>query len=186
MTREETKKIIRIMCDSYPNYKPANISETVDVWTAMLDGFTYQQISYALKAFILSDTSGFAPSIGQLVQLIRKADESNSEGLTELEAWNMVSKAIRNGTYHAQEEFDKLPALVQKAVGDPGQLRNWAMTDLDSVETVAQSNFLRTYRGLAKREQELQAIPENVRKLMASISCAPKVCKSEQIEVKNG
>ena len=38
MTREETVKIIRIMVDSYPNYKPNDISETVDVWQMMLGG----------------------------------------------------------------------------------------------------------------------------------------------------
>ena len=53
MTREETVKIIRIMVDSYPNYKPNNISETVDVWNMMLSEYTYEQISVALKAYIL-------------------------------------------------------------------------------------------------------------------------------------
>ena len=43
MTREETVKIIRIMVDSYPNYKPNNISETVDVWHMMLSEYTYEQ-----------------------------------------------------------------------------------------------------------------------------------------------
>lgn len=184
MTREETKKIIRIICDSYPNYRPSNLSETVDVWSSMLDSFSYQQISVALKAFILTDTSGFAPSIGQLVQMIKKAEQKDE--MNELEAWTMVSKAIRNSSYHAEEEFAKLPPLVQKAVGSPRQLQNWSQTSLESIETVVQSNFLKTYRGVYKREQELQALPENVRNALASISCAPRVVKSEQIGVKNG
>lgn len=69
MTREETKKIIRIMCDSYPNYKPMDLKETVDVWTMMLEECTYEQISVALKQYILTENSGFAPSIGQLVNI---------------------------------------------------------------------------------------------------------------------
>ena len=67
MTREETVKIIRIMCDCYPNYKPNDLSETVDVWTMMLEEYPYEQIAVSLKAYVLSDTSGFAPSIGQLI-----------------------------------------------------------------------------------------------------------------------
>lgn len=49
MTRDETVKIIRIMCDCYPNYKPSNLSETVDVWNMMLEEYSYSQISMALK-----------------------------------------------------------------------------------------------------------------------------------------
>ena len=183
MTREECKKLLRIIVDSYPNYKPGNIAETVDVWTYMLSDYKYQDIAVALKAYILTDTSGFAPSIGQLVQMLNKAKEP--EQLNELEAWALVSKALRKATYYAEEEFNKLPPLVQKAVGDPSQLKNWSQSDMKSVETVIQSNFLKTYRTITKREQELQAIPENVRKLLGAISCAPKVNKSEFLEVKN-
>lgn len=57
MTREETVKIIRIMCDCYPNYKPSNLSETIDVWNMMLENCTYEQVSVALKAYVYSDTT---------------------------------------------------------------------------------------------------------------------------------
>lgn len=72
MTRDETVKIIRIMCDCYPNYKPSNLSETVDVWNMMLENCTYEQVSVALKAYVFSDTSGFAPSIGQLINKLHE------------------------------------------------------------------------------------------------------------------
>lgn len=75
MTREETVKIIRIMVDSYPNYKPNDISETVDVWQMMLDEYSYQQISQALKEYILTEKTGFAPSIGQLANLVNVQKE---------------------------------------------------------------------------------------------------------------
>ena len=162
MTREEAKKIIMVMCTTYPNYHPDNLSDTVDVWTMMLEDFTYQEISLALKAYILTDTSGFAPSVGALVAKVRKTNELN-----ELEAWSMVSKALKNGTYGAEEEFAKLPPIVQKAVGAPSNLRQWAQTDADSVENVIQSNFIKTYRSAVKREQELQALPQNIRNALS-------------------
>jgi len=37
MTRDECKKLIMIMSATYPNYKPADISMTIDVWTEMLN-----------------------------------------------------------------------------------------------------------------------------------------------------
>lgn len=152
------------MVDSYPNYKPSNISETVDVWCMMLDEYSYEQVAMGLKSYILSDTSGFAPAIGQIVDKIKTVSEPPQ--LNELEAWGLVDKAIRNSGYHAEEEFAKLPPLVQKAVGSPSQLRNWGMTDIDSIETVAQSNFMRTYRAVAKREDEVSRMPAQIRQLI--------------------
>jgi hypothetical protein len=162
MTRDETKKIIRIIADSYPNYKPSDISETIDVWSMMLEEYPYNQIAMALKAYILTDTSGFAPSIGQLVNKLTSAEPQ----LNEMEAWSLVSKAIRNGYYGAEEEFAKLPEVVQKAVGNPANLRAWAHTDEQSIENVVQSNFLRTYRVVVKRESENAKLPDSLRNAM--------------------
>lgn len=163
MTREETVKIIRIMVDSYPNYKPNNISETVDVWNMMLSEYTYEQISVALKAYILSDTSGFAPSIGQLIGKIQSI--SRPQELSEMEAWSLVSKAIRNSGYNSVEEFAKLPPIVQNAVGLPDQLRTWAL-DENYNEQVVSSNFIRCYRTELARHDELSKMPEEIKALI--------------------
>lgn len=167
MTREETIKIIRIMVDSYPNYKPNDISETVNVWHMILSEYTYEQISIALKAYILSDTSGFAPSIGQLVGKIQAI--TKPEELNEMEAWALVSKAIRNSGYNSVEEFAKLPPLVQKAVGLPDQLMTWAL-DENYNEQVVSSNFMRCYRTELARHEELSKMPSEVKALIDSVS----------------
>lgn len=167
MTREETVKIIRIMVDSYPNYKPNNISETVDVWQMMLSEYTYDQISVALKAYILSDTSGFAPSIGQLVDKIKTI--TTPQELNEMEAWALVSKAIRNSAYNSMEEFAKLPPLIQKAVGLPNQLRTWAI-DENYNEQVVSSNFMRCYRNEVESENKILSMSKEVQSLLQNIS----------------
>lgn len=166
------------MVDSYPNYKPNNISETVDVWQMMLSEYTYEQISVALKAYILSDTSGFAPSIGQLVAKIQTI--SRPQELSEMEAWALVSKAIRNSGYNSVEEFAKLPPLVQKAVGLPDQLRTWAL-DENYNEQVVSSNFMRCYRTELARHEELSKMPSDVKALIENAS---KGSYSAQIEEK--
>lgn len=166
MNREETKKILRIMVDSYPNYKPVDMAETIDVWQMMLEDFSYQQVAMALKAYIMSDTSGFAPSIGQLVGKMQMISTPNE--LNEMEAWALVSKAIRNGYYGAETEFEKLPEMVQRAIGQPSQLRQWAHSDMESIETVIQSNFIKTYRTVVKRESEIQRMPIEVRNMIGA------------------
>lgn len=178
MTREETVKIIRIMCDCYPNYKPNNLSETVDVWNMMLENYSYEQVSVALKAYINSDISGFAPSIGQLIGKIQTI--SQPQELDGMAAWGLVSKALRNGTYGAVEEFNKLPPLVKQAVGMPDNLKNWATSDYQTIETVIQSNFLRTYETVVKRVNEINRMPDNIKSLIKKANANSYKAQIEQ------
>lgn len=166
------------MCDCYPNYKPNNLSETVDVWQMMLDEYSYNQVSIALKAYVTSDTSGFAPSVGEIVAKIQLV--SQPQELGGMAAWGLVSKALRNGTYGAVEEFNKLPPLVRQAVGIPGNLKNWATSDYQTIETVIQSNFLRTYEVIVKRETEISRMPDNIKSLIEKTNANSYKAQIEQ------
>lgn len=166
------------MCDCYPNYKPNNLSETVDVWQMMLDEYSYNQVSIALKAYVTSDTSGFAPSVGEIVAKIQLV--SQPQELDGMAAWGLVSKALRNGTYGAVEEFNKLPPLVRRAVGMPDNLKNWAASDYQTIETVIQSNFLRTYETIVKRANEINRMPDNVKSLIEKANANSYKAQIEQ------
>lgn len=165
LTKEEMKKIMRIMCNCFQNFRPSNIAETTDVWGMMLSDYTYQQISVALKSYILSDTSGFAPTIGQLVDMVHSV--SKPQELNEMEAWALVSKAIRNSGYRYTEEFLKLPAIIQRAIGTPEQLHIWA-TDEDYNETVVMSNFQRSYRMTLLSKTENMKLPSDVQRMISA------------------
>ena len=177
MTREETVKIIRIMVDSYPNYKPNDISETVDVWHMMLSDYDYNLVAMALKAYILSDTSGFAPSIGQLVDKMKSI--TSPQELNEMEAWSLVCDALKNCGYNYVEEYEKLPPLVQKAVGLPTQLREWSLTENLNKEVIG-SNFMRCYRIEVERQNEISKMPQDVREMLEKISSESHSCHIEQ------
>ena len=167
MTRDETKQLLMRISSVYPNWKPqAELKYVVETWWEYLSEYTYNEIKTALRAYVSTDISGFAPSIGQLIEKMRTI--STPAELSEMEAWSIVSKALRNGYYGAEQEFEKLPTIVQKAVGSPSQLRNWSQTDAESVENVIQSNFMRTYRAVIARERELQKMPQDVKKIMQS------------------
>lgn len=181
MKREEIVKIIRIICDCYPNYKPNNLTETVDVWNMMLSDYTYEQISLALKAYILADTNGFAPSIGQLVDRVNTF--SQPQELNELEAWSLVYKAIRNSGYNSEYEFSLLPDIVRKAIGTPNQLRAWAM-DENFNEQVVGSHFIRCYRSEVAKDSDFRKMPANIQSLINNNSKA-QIDKVEQQLVMN-
>ncbi len=165
MTRDDTKKILMRIQSVFPNWKPtADLRFVVDTWCEYLSDYSYEQVLVALNAYIVTDTSGFAPSIGQLVGKMQMVSQPNE--LNEMEAWALVSQALKNGYYGAEEEFAKLPELVQKAVGTPANLRAWAHTDESSIENVVQSNFMRTYRTVVKRENECAKLPPSIKNLI--------------------
>ena len=157
MNRDDVKKIIGVMVTSYPNYKPQDMKMTVDIWHEMLQEYEASDVFMALKSYIASDTSGFAPSIGQLINMICKTTQPQL--MNEHEAWSLVRKALENGIYNSQREFDNLPELVQKAVGSANQIHVWA-TDPDYDEGVMSSNFMRAYRTVCSRQEEYNRMPK--------------------------
>ena len=164
MTRDETKKIVAVIATTYSNFHPSDLSLLVDVWTSALMEYAYAEVSAALAAYIRTETSGFAPSPGQLIDLIAKA--RHADELTETAAWALVRRAIGRSAYHAEEEFEALPDAVRDAVGAPSQLWAWAV-DEDFNEGVISSNFMRSYRVTKQRRIEDEKIPERVRLLLA-------------------
>lgn len=186
VTREETIELLMMVQAAFPNYKPQDKTVAVNTWFLMLSDYPYQQVQMALKAYIATDTSGFAPSIGQIIdkmQMINSHAEQN-----EMEAWSLVSKALRNGNYKSREEFEKLPDLVKEAVGSPENIHNWAQSDIKSVESVIQSNFIKSYRLVVNRQKEMQKLPKDIRAMISeNSSCNGKRIGSSQktmLEVK--
>lgn len=120
MLREETAKLLMMIQGAYPNYKPDNKTVTINTWNLALSDISFDLAQKAFLAYLRADTKGFAPTPGQLIALVRELNTPKQ--LNELEAWSLVEKAIRNSIYNSQEEFSKLPPLVQKAVGSPYDL----------------------------------------------------------------
>lgn len=167
MDREQTKKIIGAIMGAFPAFNPQNVPLMVDTWTTCLEEYSFEQIAFALKTYITTNTTGFAPSIGQLIGIL--ADHANRNQMNESEAWNLVYKAICKSTYGAKEEFDKLPPTIQRAVGTYHQLKAWA-GDTDFNEGVESSNFKRAYKMAIEREKYECKIPQKLMNALDNVS----------------
>lgn len=166
MTRDEVKKVIRIIKAAYPSF--ANNVELVDLveaWSVVLAEDNAKDIERALMQFIRTDTKGFPPSLGQLTTLAMPQVQES-----ELAVWCQVYKAICNSNYNAREEFEKLPSAAKMAIGRPEQLQAWAMMDANTVLSVGQSNFLRSYREAVKVIENNAALPPSQRKVIEAPS----------------
>lgn len=167
MTEIETSKIFAVLEAVYPDFgsklSDSEYDGLIALWGELFDE-PYELVSNAVKAFIASDEKGFSPKPGQIKALIRKMN--SVEEMSEGEAVNLILKATRNSTYNSVEEFNKLPPRLQQLVGSPMQLREWAVSDSSTINTVVASNLQRSYRAIAERHAELNALPESIKKHM--------------------
>ena len=168
MTRDDVIKIMSVLRGAYPHFyrdiSKQEAYDTINLWTDMFSRDDASIVSAAVKSLIDGDDKGFPPTIGQVKAKMRLL--VGSDELTEAEACNLVSKAVKNGLYGAVEEFEKLPPAVKRIVGSPSQLRDWASMDSDTLHSVVASNFQRSYKVVATREKEIAALPEDVKKLI--------------------
>lgn len=169
MNRVETAGVLSVLRAAYPQfYRGVSAKEaerTVSLWQELFKDEDARVVSVAVKAMIASRTSTFPPVIGEVKEEIQKMRAPRRMG--EAEAWHLVAAAIRNSLYNAQTEYDKLPPTVQRLVGSPQQLREWASMDTDAVASVVASNFRRAFRVRAASDWEFQKLPADIRQAIS-------------------
>jgi hypothetical protein len=92
-----------------------------------------------------------------------------------MEEW---SRVWRNGELDprpsAVRNFEALPEVLRRIVGDPKQLADWERLGNDEIDTVLQSNFMRSFRARAAHEREYMALPNDVKQAMEALSSGMK------------
>lgn len=135
----------------------------VSTWQGVLSDVTYEEASRGLMMFLRSDTKGFPPSPGQVLDCCKRGE---MEQMTAMEAWSLVTRALSNSIYHSEEEFAQLPEIVQRAVGSPENLREMAQVDTDTVQSVEKSHFIRTFNAQVSKQAEYIKMPDVVREIL--------------------
>lgn len=161
-TKDEFMQLVAVLRAAYNSEKFMPDKQSALVWYEMLKDIEYPVLMQGCYKLIQS--SPYPPTIADIRASC--ASLQTVERLTDLEAWALVRKALSNGTYGAEQEFAKLPPLVQKAVGSPANIREMAQADLDSVATVFQSQFLRAYRAETQRAADMAKLSPKIRTLL--------------------
>lgn len=160
MTAEDFGKLAMAIKTYYPRDNMLPTKESMQLWYDALKDIDYQSACIGLKNHVV--TSKFPPTIADIRSGVAI---TQPQELNEMEAWALVSKAIRKSSYHSVEEYEKLPPTVQKAVGLPDQLRIWAV-DENYVESVIMSQFQKCYREEIRKQEEFQKIPSDIKQLI--------------------
>ena len=172
MTYDETLKIFAVLKaeygEAFKNMSRIDAEAKVALWAEAFADTPYEVVGMAVKSYICTSTEPYLPKIGRIKQEISKL--THKEQMTEQEAVSLILKATKNGLYGAQEEYDKLPAVLKRLVGSPEQIRAWSRMPVDELQTVVASNLMRSYKVIAKREEEYQALPSSIKKLLGQAS----------------
>lgn len=170
MTKDEVIKIIFVIRANYPETYARMGKDDAELlatsWMALLQDYSYEEISLALQNYLVNDTYGKAPKVGQLIESLHKVaakDELNAN-----EAWALVYKAICNSTYNAEAEYNKLPPVVQKAVGHYRNLQDYASMSIEDVQVTIKAHFKSIYEVEAKRAKELAKLPKSIKERLGS------------------
>ena len=167
MTKSEFSNLVKAMKAVYSDPKFIADADAIMVWYEFFKEDDYMVVQTAIKKYMANNE--FPPTIAGIRKNINEITNPDLS-MTEGAAWALVYRAICNSAYNAQEEFNKLPAECQKAVGNPAILKEWAGLDKDEVNTVIQSNFMRSYKVEKKRSQEMQMLPPSTRGVIQMLS----------------
>ena len=157
MEREQFKVLVKAMKAVYaqPTFIPDQ--DAFNVWFALLGDLPYKQAELAVQKHMA--TEKFPPTIADIREKAEQITSVKETEMSELEAWAIVRKAIGRSNYYAEEEFEKLPEACKMAVGNPSNLREWAMMDSDQVGTVEQA-FLAYSDDIGTEFEDMEDFPD--------------------------
>jgi len=168
--RDEVVVLMGMIRTAYPrfysNMTKDEARQAIDLWSTMFADDDAKIVTEAVKAMIT--TLKFPPTIADVKEKIRLI--TIPERMTEMEAWNLVYDAICSANYSAQANFDRLPPTIQRIVGSPNSLKEWAMMEADIVKSVIQSNFMRSYRMIMENEKQLEMLPQSTKLFMLGLN----------------
>lgn len=177
MTEAEFGKIAVAMKSIYTDPKFLPDKYAISVWYNMLKDLSNAECQAAVSEYIA--TKRFAPTVADIRELATKHAEPDEDAENAEIAWSHVSRAIQNGNYGAEKEFERLTPTEQKAIGSSANIRELAQMDVDTVNSVEKSHFIRNFRAVVSRKKDDAKIPPQIASLIDKVS-APKIESSEQ------
>lgn len=153
MTNKEWYSVVKVLNDAY-EYNGKAMFESPDkiqYWFSCLSDLDYMAVCGAVKRLAMTNPN--RPTIAD----IRKECATLTameKPMSEAEAWSIVRMALRDSSYHAQEQFDAFPEIIKKAVVTPDRLREWGQMPSDTVGSVVRAEFRRSYESAANSVQQ--------------------------------
>lgn len=154
MTRKETGAVMDTLRVAYPQFYRGNQEResalAVKLWAELFAQDDLKTVLAAVKRLIALDTRGFPPAIGAVKEQVWRLQ--HPQELDAVGAWALAAKAVNSPDYEAA--FAALPEEVRQVVGSPAQLAQWGRMEETAFQSVAASNFQKSYRERMNRRKE--------------------------------
>ncbi len=182
MNREQVIQILSTLKAAFPHsfqkMGRSDVEAMINLWLRQFANEDAKIMSAAVDSLIATRTVGYSPTVGEIKEQVHRLRVG--EQPSEADAWALVERACRNGLYHSEEEFERLPPEVQRAVGSPEQLRAWAQMDSETVNSVVASNFRKNFVTAQLREKQDSMLPPGVRELAKELSAKMGMVQAPQ------
>ena len=170
MKKQETAQIITLLAGNYNNIAEKNKEQKqmmLNTWQECLGDLDYKLVLQAVKITIIE--SPYPPTIHDIrknaIEMINPTIQR-----TAIEAWNEAYSMICNGGYMTEEQFKTASPEVQKFFGNVRQVKELALTDLKTVNTVTKGQFLKQYEVITEREKQQKLLPEQMQQMIGQLS----------------
>lgn len=173
MNEIETMKIIAML---ETNWQPMKDQEAAyELWASAFEDEPFELVRAAVMALIQTDPGEFRPTVAKVRRKMH--DLLYGRRISEAEAWQLVKGCLHEAQSEpetlggARRAWKRLPEDIQKLV-TPRQLLDWNSVETGTLDTVIQSNFMRSYRDVTDRRYEKEAIPPTLGKQIKMLQAA--------------
>lgn len=172
MTREETASMLSILRAAYPNFyskmNAQQLNNVLDLWSEMFEHDDVSVCKLALKELIATH-SGFPPDIAAVKDKIKELILAANNAPTDEELWKKLKSAISDGYYGYAEQYKKLPPVLQRYLGDAHTLRELAVTDEKTLNTVVHGQFLKQITSIREREEFSRKLSPEIKAVLSGV-----------------
>ena len=172
MTRAETASTLSILVAAYPqfykNFSKQQMDNVLDLWAEMFADDDVYVVKLALKNLIAKH-SGFPPDIAALKAEIKELVLAANNAPTDEELWQKLKSAISDGCYGYAEQYKKLPPVLQRYLGDAHTLRELAVTDEKTLNTVVHGQFLKQITSIREREEFSRKLSPEIKAVLSGV-----------------
>lgn len=170
MTKEETSKILLAITGVFSSFRPNEM--TLPTWFRLLGAIQMQDVINALDSYIATGAE-FAPTPGQLIQLMQRKSLPHSEKITPDEAWHMVERVAAGSCNPQSMAFLQKECPRGMAAASQIGWNRIRYADLEKEIAFVRRDFIAAYQRTTERDAlERQALtaPEQVKALVNTLA----------------
>ena len=142
----------------------SDAENTITLYQEMFGDCNINLVVIAVKEVI--NSYEYPPTIATIKNKMYELTNAKKD-VSDSDLWNCLLKAIRNGYYGANEEFEKLPEIIKEFVKSPTQLKELSEMDSSIINSVIKGQFFKQIENLKERAKFNQMMLPQTKKILS-------------------